>query len=109
MSVVQWLKENFDFVKEIDVPLLMIRFVIEAEEKKERQIEAFEGLLAGMFKEKPGSLDPRKEKDFRVMERGVHRVKDIMDSKEPGELSDAKKYAMALQIQCWIHEAGGLC
>jgi len=109
MSQVEWLRQNYDFVKEIDVPLLMIRFAIEADEKKRKQIDAFSGLLEGMVKEKPAPLDIRKDVDFKVMERGVHRVKEIMESKEPGEITDAKKYVMALQIQRWIHEAGGLC
>jgi hypothetical protein len=109
MPIVEWLKKTCEFVKEVDVPLLMIRFAIEAEEKKRKQIEAFGGLLEGMVKEKLTPLDLRQESDHRIMMRAVRQVSDIVDSKEPGEISEAKKYAMALQIQRWIHEAGGLC
>ncbi|QQG38250.1 MAG: hypothetical protein HYS26_01730 [Candidatus Kaiserbacteria bacterium] len=108
-TVVQWLKANFDFAKEIDVPPLMIRFAIEVEEKKRKQVVAFGDLFESMVKGKPTSLDRGGEQGFKAMERAVHRARDIMASKEVGELSDAKKHAMALQIQRWIHEAGGLC
>lgn len=112
MTQVEWLKKSCIFAQEVDVPLLMIRFAVEAQEKKRKQIEGFGGLLEGMFKEKKKRepLNPLGDPaDFKVMERSVHRVVELIDSKETGELSDAKKYSMALQIQRWIHEAGGLC
>ena len=109
MPVVQWLRENFDFAKEIDVPLLMIRFAIEADEKKQKQIEAFSGLLEGMSKKKTALPDSHNETDAKHIEHAVRRVNEIMASTEPGEITDAKKYAMALQIQRWIHDVGGLC
>ena len=108
MPVVQWLKENFDFVAEVEVPLMTIRFALESEEKKRRQIEAIEGLFDSMLKENPAPLDI-KGIDLNVMAKGAERLKNIMDSTSPGEISTSKKYAMALQIQRWIHDAGGLC
>jgi hypothetical protein len=111
MTQVEWLKKTCKFAQDVEVPLLMIRFAVEAQEKKRKQVEGFGTLLEGMFEEKKGApLNPLgNPADLKVMERSVHRVRDIMDSREPGEISDAKKYGMAIQIQRWIHQAGGLC
>ncbi|HVU75388.1 MAG TPA: hypothetical protein VHD38_00945 [Candidatus Paceibacterota bacterium] len=105
-----WLKKSHDFVAEIDVPLVMVRFAIEADEKKHSQIDAIGALLEDITKRAPeASSGSVPMPDKTVITDGARRFREIMDAKEPGEISEEKKYAMALQIQRWIHEAGGLC
>ena len=103
----KWIEENFDFAAEVDVSDDIVLWVFRSMEKERRQGIVHDIFLAeiGQVYMQQGETVDSILHDAAI--QGRRRVKTLAEIALRDDNAEGQ-YAMALQVQRWIYEAGGL-